>query len=363
MWPALALHYAVQAVSVTVLAVMCARADLSLAEVLGRYDGNWFAEIASHGYAQDVVVDAEGRPAPVSLAFFPLYPGLVAVFATVGVPVLAAELLVTLAAGGVAAWGLYVLGADVGGRRTGILLAGLWAMAPGSVVLHMGYSEALFVALAVWTLVALRGRQWLPAAGLTVLAGLTRSTAVALIAAVVVAAAVAVVRRRDGWRPVAAAGLAPLGLLAYLLYVGARADRLDGWFWLQNEAWYMGFDGGAFTWQRLTDAFGGDAALWARLVAAVVVAAVLFLLWAFTVPGLGPAAHVYTTLIVATALGTSAFWQSRPRFLLPAVVLGVPLALLLARLPTWLLPVLLLPATVAGAWFGGLLLTVVQTNP
>ena len=117
--------------------------------------------------------------------------------------------------------------------RISLLMVAVWAVAPTSTVLEMLYAEALFCALAVWALIALVDRRWLTAAGLTIAAGTVRSTAVALVAAVVVAAAAALVeaartqRRIAGWwRPLAAALLAPLGLLGFLAYV---AVRTAGW--------------------------------------------------------------------------------------------------------------------------------------
>src|SRR5690349_1222841 len=110
------------------------------------------------------------------------------------IPVPAAGLIVTAAAGLAAAWGLTTLGLKpTGDPRISLLLTAVWAVAPGSVVLTMMYAEALFCALAVWALVALVSRRWLTAGLLTLAAGTVRSTAVALIAAVTVAAAIAVI--------------------------------------------------------------------------------------------------------------------------------------------------------------------------
>ena len=78
----------------------------------------------------------------------------------------------------------------------------------------MGYTETLFTALAAWSLFAVMRRRWLTAGVLCLAAGLTRSVAIALIAAVGLAALVAVCRRRDGWRPWVGGALAPLGVPA-----------------------------------------------------------------------------------------------------------------------------------------------------
>lgn len=65
---------------------------------------------------------------------------------------------------------------------------------PTAFVQSMAYTETLFTALAAWALYAvLRGR-WIVAGALCVLAGLTRPTAAALIAALAITAAVTLVR-------------------------------------------------------------------------------------------------------------------------------------------------------------------------
>lgn len=361
--PALTAFYAVQVVSYIVIGLVADRAGASFTELVGGYDVDWYAEIAEYGYRQDISLDENGHPEPVSLAFFPLLPALASVFGLFGMPAAAALLLVSLLAGGVAAWGLHEFGTRLGGPRVGNLMAVLWALAPGAVVLRMGYSESLFVAIAVWTLLALERRQWLAAGGLTLVAGLSRSTAVALIAAVGVAALLAIARRRDGWRPWAAALLAPLGLAGYLLYVGWRGGRLDAWFWIQNHAWDMGFDGGELTWITVTRALSGDEPMWSAVLTGVVLVSLGLLVASWFVRSIPLPAHVYTAVMMASALGTGAFWNSRARFLLPAITLAVPVAFLLARAPRWVSAVVLPIACVAGAWWGAHLMAYAELNP
>lgn len=360
--PAILLYYAVQAVGVAVLVVLSGQAGLPAADLVGMWDGQWLKSVAEGGYNQPIVLDQDGTPSPNNLAFFPLYPALTALVTAVGVPPLKAALLVTVIAGGLLAWGLFALGSQIAGPRVGTLLAGIMAMAPGSGVLHMAYTETVFLALAVWALVALLREQWILAAGLTCLAGLTRVTAVALMAAMAVAAVIATVRGRGGWRPWLAVAVAPLGLLAYLGYVGWRTGRIDGWFWLQRAAWEFSFDAGAFTWERLTVGLTYFQDAWVTLVALLVLAAIALLLWSYATP-LPAELYVYSTIVVFMALTGSQHWQSRPRFLLPAIALAIPLALLLARLKHRELAVLLPVGALAGGWFGAYMLATVQLYP
>ena len=108
----------------------------------------------------------------------------------------------------------------------------------------MAYTEALFVALAAWSSVTLLERRWLAAGVLCLLAGATRPFGAALVVAVAVAAAATVVsaiRRRaprDIVRPLAAAVLAPLGVLGYWAWLWTRTGRPDAWLHVQSTQWH-----------------------------------------------------------------------------------------------------------------------------
>lgn len=356
----MALYYGLQAITIAVLVLMAWRVHYAPDFFMGHWDGAWFTEIAGHGYRIPVLTDQQGTPVENSMVFFPLYPALVALPMALGVPGVWAGFGVTMLAGGVAAAGLFMLGSELEGPRTGTLLAALWAIAPGASALHMAYSEAFLCALSAWALVAVVRRQWIAAGWLTVLAGLTRAAAVALVVAVIVAALIAIVRREDGWRPWLAAFLAPLGAAGYLGYVALRTGRLDGWFWLQG-AWKMRFDWGSFTWERLGRGLVGDVP-WLTLTSLIVLAAVVSLVWSYTVKT-HPALYVYGTLVVFIALTSSNYFQSRARFLLPAFTILLPAAMLAAKLPKRALAVLLPAGALASGWYGMFLMTVATVNP
>jgi hypothetical protein len=358
--PAIALFYGLQVIEFAVLTVMASRVHLPPDFFIGHWDGAWFLEVTEHGYRIPVLLDQRGVPVQNSLAFFPLYPALVALPVALGVPAVWAGFLVTMLVGGVAAAGLFMLGSELDGPRTGTLLAGLWAIAPGSSTLHMVYSEALLCALSAWALVAVVRRKWAAAGWLTLLAGLTRAPALALVVAVMVAALIAIVRREDGRRPWLAVLLAPLGFAGYLGYVALRTGRLDGWLWLQT-AWQMRFDWGRFTWERLGRGLVGDVP-WLTLTSLIVLAAVVQLLWSYTTKT-HPALYVYSTLAVFIALTTSNYFQSRARFLLPAFTILLPAAMLAAKLPKRALAVLLPAGALASGWYGMFLTTVATMNP
>ena len=89
----------------------------------------------------------------------------------------------------------------------------------------------------------------------------------------------------------------------------------------------------------------------------VIAAAVV--LTAFTLTEKFPwCVHVYTLVIVVVALGVGPqYLGSKPRFLLPAVLLSVPVARLLAPLPAWLLGLVIGVLGAASVWFSLFLMT------
>ncbi|MEU9718783.1 hypothetical protein [Streptomyces sp. NPDC047976] len=363
--PALAAFAAVRLLGLAVLSLWSAAAGSSPHTLLSaRWDSLWYARIAAEGYGYEVVLPSGAVHS--NLAFFPLLPWLERlVAAPTGLSYGSAGLVVSAVAGLAAAWGVFAV-ADlvcasrhhrVDGRRAGVLAVALWAALPVGIVQSMAYSESLFTALAAWSLYAvLRGR-WVVAGLLAAGAGLTRPVGAAVVAAVWVAAVLAWRRGERSWRMAAGALLAPLGAAAYALWVGARTGGgLTGYLDVQ-AGWGNGFDGGwafaRFIGARLASpAFAAGAGL---------IAGVLLVLWLYRlcVRDRQPAALlVYCGVVVALALCASGYFGSKPRLLLPAFPLMLPLAVALARWRTGraacVLGALALASAVYGAfWLNG----------
>jgi hypothetical protein len=326
-----------------------------------RFDASWYVGVAEHGYDRAVPVGPDGLPRTTNLAFFPLYPALIRVVgAVLPVSLPVAGLIISWLTGLVAAWGIFAVGNHLGGRRAGTLLALFWAALPHGVVLAMGYTESLFTALAAWALYAVLTRRWLTAGVLCVPAGLTRATAVALMAAVGVGALIAVLKRQDGWRPWVAVAIAPLGFLAYVGWVGQRLGRPDGWFYVQGKIWGSSFDGGRFTLRTARAVLAGpDTALVIYVVTFVLaVAVVLFALG--VLDRLPWPVLAYSAVVLALVLGGAGYYHSKARLLLPAFTLLLPVALAAARSLDAGAKVRNQVATIGllaagSAWFGGYL--------
>jgi Mannosyltransferase (PIG-V) len=334
----------------------------SLWHLIASWDSGRFLTIAAHGYSY---IPGDLRH-DVIFAWFPGYPAAIDTLAWIpGVGAHRAALTVTLAAGLAAAWGLGRLGlALTGDRRISLLMVALWAVAPGSLAWTMLYSDALFCALAVWALVALVERRWLTAAVLTIVAGTVRSTAIALIAAVAVAALVSVIRAvRAGepagawWRPVAAALTAPLGLVGYWAYSASATHHLGGFAWVEENA-HNSFDWGQGIILAAKSAIISGPTAPVALTLLVLAAAVT--LTACSLAERIPVyLHAYTLVVIVLALAPGPYYLgSKPRFLLPAMLLGLPLARLLARARIWVLIPLFAILAAASTWFGIYLMTI-----
>jgi hypothetical protein len=349
----LGVHVAARLATLAALAVAGLLVHSPGLRALERWDANWYRRIAEHGYGHVHTVP-DGRTL-VDYAFFPLYPWLEHVVASVtALSAMHAGLLLSAVCSCVAAVGIYTLTAQVASARAGVVTAALWSVTPVSVVQSMAYAESLLTALAAWSLVGwLRGR-YVVAGLLAAFAGLTRPFGIAVAAALVASAVTLLVRERgEPHRPtgriVAGAAVAPLGWLAYVGFVGGREHSARGYLDVMG-AWGNRFDGGAafVTWTVRLLGQRPVAAL--LLVAAVgVLTGQVWLLWRDRYP---LPLVVFTALSVVAALTTSSYFGSKPRYLLPVFTLLIPAATRLSRWPGRRLTLLVCALGVLSACYG-----------
>ncbi|MFC8425380.1 glycosyltransferase family 39 protein [Streptomyces sp. NPDC057236] len=128
--------------------------------------------------------------------------------------------------------------------------------------------------------------------------------------------------------------LAPLGAAGYVLWVGHRTgDGPLGYLDVQ-AGWRNGFDGGYAFARFVADKFTSFPSALAGLGLVVGVGLVVWL-YAVCVRQRQPLPLlVYAGVVTALALCASSYFGSKPRLLLPAFPLLLPLALALARLRT-----------------------------
>jgi hypothetical protein len=356
---------AVREVGLLVLSWMSARNNVSMTRALISWDGLWFLGIARGGYdgVPDSLADANGfHNGDTSLAFFPGYPAVVRFVADVGgwlgLGLIAASLTVTIVAGVICAYGLARLGSQVAGgsRRAGLALVALFAASPMAIVLSMAYSEAMFCAFAVWALIGVLERRWVLAGTCCAFAGFVRPTAAALILVVGLAALVTVIHKRDSWRPWLAGVLAPVGLIAFLAWVGARKNAWDGWFQVQRNGWSTGFDGGAMTWNWVLDKLADPDYAYDLVTVAFIIVALVLLVLAI-VRKLEWPLLTYAIGVLALALASSGLMNSKVRLMVPAFTLLIPVAVALAKRRTSTMIVVLCATAVGSAWVGAYSIT------
>ncbi|MEW1693876.1 glycosyltransferase family 39 protein [Streptomyces sp. NPDC091265] len=358
--PALGAYAAVRIVGLVVFWVAASAAGKDAVHLLSeRWDSVWYQRVAEHGYGYTVITLADGG-IHSDLAFFPLLPALERGVAEVTPLGLAgAGLLVAWVAGLLAAWGIFAVGARLYGRRAGVVLAALWGVYPTAFVQTMAYTETLFTALAAWSLYAVLTRRWIVAGALCVLAGLTRPSAAALIAALAITAAATLVReyragdtdgivRRNG-RMLLGVVLAPLGWLAYVVFVAVREGSPFAYFDVQAQ-WGNNIDGGAalasfILGLPLPGALGLCAAL----------AGLGWLVYLCVRQRQPLPVLVYGIAVVVISLIGSGYFGSRPRLMMPAFPLLLPPAVALLRLRSTartagILAVLAAASAAYGAW-------------
>ncbi|MFF4757936.1 hypothetical protein [Streptomyces sp. NPDC001292] len=349
--PALLGYASVRALGLITLALWSAQRGKSWYTLLtARWDSLWYAGVAGLGYGYEVRLP--NGDVHSNLAFFPLLPWLERLLAAVS-PLSYADagFAVSLSASLAAAWGIFAVADHVYGPRVGVWAALLWAVLPVGIVQSMAYSESLFTALAAWALYAVLTGRWVTAGTLALLAGLTRPVGLAVVAAVWAAAlasfaggrsAMAADGARDARRAPAVPGhatarrllgmaLAPLGAAGYVLWVGHRTGKGPFGYLDVQAGWRNGFDGGYAFARFVADKFTSFPSALAGIGLIAGTAGVIWLYVTGVRQRQPLALLVYSGVVTALALCASSYFGSKPRLLLPAFPLLLPLASALAR--------------------------------
>ena len=294
--------------------------------VLGRAWDHWDAQhyiyLAAHGYS------ATGEARDL-IVFFPLYPALISAIAAAGLPARAAALLISNVASVVATILLYEIARQDLQERAAFRAAAFFLVFPTAYFLLVGYSEALFCALAFGAVLAVRRQRWLVAGMLGGLAAAARLPGLALLPFLALELYSARTTLRAAWQAIVAPALIMLGFLTYLAtnllvlgdplaFVGVQRQH---WFHSLSLPWVSFAESlrgisWRTPWEKLTVGGGEAAAGFAAYATAT-------LSWL----RLRPSDAVYATgLTVMVTVWT--FWLSIPRYLLGMY----PLFLLVGRI-------------------------------
>jgi hypothetical protein len=310
-------------VSLTLFAYGCSPDPLTaLGRTWDQWDAQHYLYLATHGYT--ATGDARNL-----IAFFPLYPALLAAVSAIGLPVRIAALLISNIAGAVAAILLYEIAGLERGEKAAFRAAAIFTLFPTAYFLLVGYTEALFCAFAFGAVLAARRQRWLFSGMLGGLAAATRLTGLALLPFLLIEVVLARRALARLGEAIVSPLLVVLGFATYLttnqLVLGNPLAFID----VQREHWahsisapWVGFANAIrgiewrVPWEKLTVG-GGEIAGGLTAYAAATLS------WL----RLRPSDAAYATLLTVMVTFLP-FWLSIPRYLLSMY----PLFLLLGRI-------------------------------
>ncbi|MGW3627756.1 glycosyltransferase family 39 protein [Streptomyces sp. NPDC000880] len=285
---------------------------------------------AEYGY--DFTLRAPDGRVLSNMAFFPLLPWLEeGVHAATDLSLPASGLLISAISSILAAWAIFHVARFTYGDRAGVICVALWAALPVGIVQSMAYSESLFVAVSAWALFSILRKRWILAGVLAAMAGLTRPVGLAVTLALLFAVWHSLRKRSLSSRNERLAAylaclIAPAGAASYILWVGDQRGSILAYLDVQDE-WGNGFDGG---W-----AFAHFIAAGNQWVAALTLLVLLALAaWPHYIgkKQLQPApVLLYSAIVTILAIGASGYFGSKPRLLLPAFPILIPIALTLTK--------------------------------
>lgn len=287
-----------------------------------QWDAHHYLELAANGYS----ANGDGRNL---IAFFPLYPALVSAIAGIGLPIRLAALLLSNVAGVLAAILLYELARLDQPSNGAFRAAAFFTVFPTAYFLLVGYTEALFCALAFAAVYVARRRQWIASGLLGGLASAARLTGLVLVPYLL---AEVVAQLRGGHpirKPLAGVAMVGIGFVVYLATNQLVLGDPLAFIAVQRQHWshslaapWVGFAqairsiGWRVPWEKLT--VGGG-----EIAGGLIAYAVSVLAWL----RLRPADAVYATLLTVMVTFLP-FWLSIPRYLLAMY----PLFLLVGRI-------------------------------
>ncbi|MBA3355645.1 MAG: glycosyltransferase family 39 protein [Pyrinomonadaceae bacterium] len=201
-------------------------------ELWNRWDALNYQKLAVQGYS------AVGDMRP-TMVFYPLFPWTIRVVAVVLNDYLVSAFFVSTLASIAAGILLYRLVQLDFSRATASLAVWFLFIFPTSYFLHIGYTESLFLMLALGCVLAARTGRWLPAGLLGALACLTRATGLVLIPALLIEAGHQYwTTRRVNWQWLCVA-IVPLGFGAYLLLNHQVAGDPFAFLPIRKEFYYI----------------------------------------------------------------------------------------------------------------------------
>ncbi len=236
--------------------------------VMGNWDGQWYQQIATHGYPTTLPLTDEGTVDMNPWAFFPLFPMTVGVLMRLtGLDFYVVGAVLATLLGAVAMVLLFRLVDEAVGRWEAVVaVVGLCTFI-SAPILQTTYTESLTILLVVTTLMLVRARRYWWVAVALVLLALSRNVVMAM-APVIVAHAIVRLRTEGdafGRRERIHLGALAVGSVAlaglWPVVIGLVTRTPDG-YGQTMQAWRIGSELKIGTWWNyLTFAYGWVGAL------------------------------------------------------------------------------------------------------
>jgi hypothetical protein len=293
-----------------------------IVDVLTSWDGNWYMRIVRLGYPRHVQAHVTYFVDDARAAFFPTYPMLVrAVDKVVPGGDTTAALFTNFVLGAVAILLLGLVARRLYGDQVAAKTMVLGAMFPGSFVLSFAYTEALLLVFAMGCLWCLLTERWVWAGLLAALGTATRPNGLALVLACAVASVIAIRQRRE-WKSLSAPILAPLGFVAFQLWLGHHTGEAGVWFRVQSQAWGEGASYGLTAIRKSFEAFASPLTSPTNIITAASVLAMVLMIYFAWRRRLPLPMVAYCAGIIALMLLPNTV-TARPRFLYTAFPLFI----------------------------------------
>jgi len=351
---AILLFLSIKATSLLILLFVSHIRGIRFAHIFSRWDAQWYRRIAENGYGH-IVIAADGRHLS-DYAFFPLYPMLERlIHSLTGMSFISSGLLISVISSILAVVAIFTVVKSRFSDRFALITVALWTALPVGLVTTLAYSEALFTALAAFSILKTIEKRWITASLLAALAGLTRPTGLAVALSVIFAAVLHLKESKFDLKAWLAILIAPLGWLSYMAFVARRVGSWNGYFLITSD-WGNSIDGGVSFFKWILHFFSSGKALEGVLIVGALAILIYLIvdLWSLrvAVPIL-----IYSLAIVVLALITSGYFGSKYRYLLPVFPLLMPLSKRIASLEGKLLLSLLVALTLTSSFIGALWLT------
>jgi Mannosyltransferase (PIG-V) len=234
-WPVVA-YLAARVTTVAALLVADLADHRRLSGQLARWDGSWFLRAAEHGWPRHLPM-AHGHVAANTIAFFPVFPIAIRWLSsgtTLSPLLVGLSLSAVTGLTAVVAVGLLVL--RFAGREAATRATVLFALFPGTFAFSLVYNEGIVLTCIALGLMALLSRRWWLAGLLGLLATATSPIALAFVFSCAWSAGWAAWRGRTV-RPLVAPVLAPLGFVAYMVWIWRHTGVLNAWRLTELGGW------------------------------------------------------------------------------------------------------------------------------